>query len=155
MVKPRNLRDACVMTDPIPERVRGNEPFFEPISPALARHPHKQLTEERVREFEMNPLELINKAFLLIVPDQGGSLGKLILCKVVEHRVSAAGRRFLVQFWGERTPVEMSVERMLEVLAGGYEIDPPSEPNTSANPEPQTPGLTGRVFGALRSFTGF
>lgn len=138
------------MTEPVSEPTKQIEMILDPIPPALARHPHRQLTPERLREFQMNPLELIDKAFLLIIPDQGSSLGKLILCRVIELRVSSAGHRFLVQFWGDRMPTEVGIEKMFEVLGAGYEIDPPP-----ANAEPQTPGLTGRIFGALRSLTGF
>ncbi|KAG0697625.1 hypothetical protein DFH29DRAFT_1071523, partial [Suillus ampliporus] len=123
--KSRDLRDACTMTDPSPDSPKENYASLEPIAPALARRPHRQLTPERLREFETNPLELIDKAFLLIVPDPSSSLGKLVLCKVLEHRVSSAGHRFLVQFWGDKKASEMGVERMMEVLCGGYEIDPP------------------------------
>ncbi|KAG1739607.1 hypothetical protein EDB19DRAFT_1711099 [Suillus lakei] len=154
LTKARDFRDACTMTDHIPDPPRESDisSSLEPIAPALARRPHRQLTPERLREFATNPLELIDKAFLLIVPDPSSTLGKLVLCKVIEHRVSGAGHRFLVQFWGDKKADEMGVDRMMGVLEGGYEIDPPP-----AGPDagPQGVGLAGRMFGALRSFTGF
>ncbi|KAG1733006.1 uncharacterized protein EDB91DRAFT_1149734 [Suillus paluster] len=153
--KSRDLRDACTMTDSTPDSPKENESYasLEPIAPALARRPHRQLTPERLRHLETHPLELIDKAFLLIVPDPSSSLGKLVLCKVIEHRVSAAGHRFLVQFWGDKRASEMGVERMMEVLCGGYEIDPPPVGGNGGDGS-QGVGLAGRVFGALRSFTG-
>ncbi|OAX38136.1 hypothetical protein K503DRAFT_770790 [Rhizopogon vinicolor AM-OR11-026] len=155
ITKPRKFRDAGIMTEPVPEPTKEDEPSLDPLPPTLARHPHRQLTAERLQGFQTNPLELIDKAFLLIVPDASSSLGKLILCKVIEHRVSSAGHRFLVQFWGDATASEMGVEMMLDVLAGGYEIDPPPV-NTGPGSEPQpSSGMTGRFFGALRSLTGF
>ncbi|OAX32946.1 hypothetical protein K503DRAFT_804787 [Rhizopogon vinicolor AM-OR11-026] len=154
ITKSRNFRDAGIMTEPVPEPTKEHEPFLDPLPPTLARHPHRQLTAGRLQEFQTNPLELIDKAFLLIVPDASSSLGKLILCKVIEHRVSSAGHRFLVQFWGDATASEMGVEMMLDVLTGGYEIDPPPV-NTGPGSGPQpSSGLTGRFFGALRSLTG-
>ncbi|KIK33709.1 hypothetical protein CY34DRAFT_813434 [Suillus luteus UH-Slu-Lm8-n1] len=154
LTKARDFRDACTMTDSSPNLPTESDipQSLEPIAPALARRPHRQLTPERLRDFAMNPLQLIDKAFLLIVPDPNSTLGKLVLCKVLEYRVSSARHRFLVQFWGDKKASEMGVDRMMEVLEGGYEIDPPP-----AGPSvgPQGAGLAGRVFGALRSFTGF
>ena len=156
ITKSRKFRDAGIMTEPIPEPPQENEESHDhdPIPTDLARHPHRQLTTDRLHEFETNPLQLIGKAFLLIVPDPGSSLGKLVLCRINELRVSADRHLFSVQFWGDRAPSEMSVERILEVLDGGYEIDPPAvDLNTGSGP--QTSGLTGRFFGALRSLAGF
>lgn len=154
LTKARVFSDACTMTDSTPELPKEIDmgSSLEPIAPALARRPHRQLTPERLRDFAANPLELIDKAFLLIVPDPSSTLGKLVLCKVLEHRVSSVGHRFLVQFWGDKKATEMGVDRMMEVLGGGYEIDPPP---AGPEPGPQGAGLAGRVFGALRSFTGF
>lgn len=154
LTKARDFRDACTMTDLSPdlpkESDRGSS--LEPIAPALARRPHRQLTPERLHDFATNPLQFINKAFLLIVPDPSSTLGRLVLCKVLEYRVSSAGHRFLVQFWGDKKASEMGVDKMMEVLEGGYEIDPPPAGPSAG---PQGVGLAGRVFSALRSFTGF
>ncbi|KAG1775728.1 hypothetical protein EV702DRAFT_1114320 [Suillus placidus] len=156
LTKARDFRDACTMTDPGPDLPKESDSdisqSLEPITPALARRPHRQLTPERLHDFATNPLQLIDKAFLLIVPDPSSTLGKLVLCKVLEHRVSSAGHRFLVQIWGDKKASEMSMDRMMEVLEGGYEIDPPLAGPSAG---PQGVGLAGRVFGALRSFTGF
>lgn len=156
LTKARDFRDACTMTDPDPDLPKESDSdisqSLEPITPALARRPHRQLTPERLHDFATNPLQLIDKAFLLIVPDLSSTLGKLVLCKVLEHRVSSAGHRFLVQFWGDKKASEMSMDKMMEVLEGGYEIDPPLAGPSAG---PQGVGLAGRVFGALRSFTGF
>ncbi|KAG1829823.1 hypothetical protein EV424DRAFT_1641972 [Suillus variegatus] len=154
LTKTRDFRDACTMTDLAPDFSKESDipSSLEPIAPALARRPHRQLTPDRLHDFATNPLQLIDKAFLLIVPDPNSTLGKLVLCKVLEYRVSSAGHRFLVQFWGDKKASEMGLDRMMEVLAGGYEIDPPpADPSAG----PQGAGLAGRVFGALRSFTGF
>lgn len=156
LTKARDFRDACTMTDSSPDLPTESDSdipqSLEPIAPALARHPHRQLTPERLHDFVMNPLQLIDKAFLLIVPDPSSTLGKLVLCKILEYRVSSARHRFLVQFWGDKKASEMGVDRMMEVLEGGYEIDPPP---TGPSIGPQGVGLAGRMFGALRSFTGF
>ncbi|KAG1822452.1 uncharacterized protein BJ212DRAFT_1327814 [Suillus subaureus] len=154
LTKARDFRDACTMTEPSPDLPKESElpSSLEPIAPALARRPHRQLTPERLHDFATNPLQLVDKAFLLIVPDPSSTLGKLVLCKVLEYRASSAGHRFLVQFWGDKKASEMGVDRMMKVLEGGYEIDPPS---AGPGAGPQGVGLAGRVFGALRSFTGF
>lgn len=154
LTKARDFRDACTMTDPSPglPKEGSNPSSLDPIAPALARRPHRQLTPERLHDFATNPLQLVSKAFLLIVPDPSSTLGKLVLCKVLEYRVSSAGHRFLVQFWGDKNASEMDVDRMIQVLENGYEIDPP---HAGPIAEPQGVGLVGRVFGALRSFTGF
>lgn len=154
LTKARDFRDACTMTDPSPDLLTESDipQSLEPIAPALARRPHRQLTPERLHNFAKNPLQLIDKAFLLIVPDPNSTLGKLVLCKVLEYRVSTGRHRFLVQFWGDKRASEMGVDRMMEVLEGGYEIDPPPAGPSAG---PQGAGLAGRVLGALRSFTGF
>ncbi|KAG2126245.1 uncharacterized protein EDB93DRAFT_1188325 [Suillus bovinus] len=154
LTKARDFCDACTMTDPAPDLSKESDipSSLEPIAPALARHPHRQLTTDRLHDFTANPLQLLDKAFLLIVPDPSSTLGKLVLCKVLEYRVSSAGHRFLVQFWGDKKASEMGLDRMMEVLEGGYEIDPPPAGPSAG---PQGAGLAGRVFGALRSFTGF
>ncbi|KAG1855554.1 hypothetical protein F4604DRAFT_1247413 [Suillus subluteus] len=154
LTKARDFRDACTMTEPSPDLPKESDlsSSLEPIAPALARRPHRQLTPERLHDFATNALQLVNKAFLLIVPDPSSTLGKLVLCKVLEYRVSSTGHRFLVQFWGDKKASEMDVNRMMEVLEGGYEIDPPSAGPSAGL---QGVGLAGRVFGALRSFTGF
>ncbi|KAG2135021.1 hypothetical protein BD769DRAFT_1774202 [Suillus cothurnatus] len=137
LTKARDFRDACTMTDLSPDL---------PKKATATTHPR---TSPR---FATNPLQFINKAFLLIVPDPSSTLGRLVLCKVLEYRVSSAGHRFLVQFWGDKKASEMGVDKMMEVLEGGYEIDPPPAGPSAG---PQGVGLAGRVFGALRSFTGF
>lgn len=154
LTKARDFRDACTMTDPSPGPIKesNNPSSLDPIAPALARRPHRQLTPERLHDFATNPLQLVSKAFLLIVPDPSSTLGKLVLFKVLEYRVSSAGHRFLVQFWGDKNASEMDVDRMMQVLGNGYEIDPP---HAGPIAEPQGVGLMGRMFGALRSFTGF
>ncbi|KAG1825389.1 hypothetical protein EV424DRAFT_1602538 [Suillus variegatus] len=130
-----NVAVLCgTMTDLAPDTSKESDiPLsLEPIAPTLARRPHRQLTPNRLHDFATNPLQLIDKAFLLIVPDLCSTLGKLFL--------------------GDKKANEMGLDRMMEVLEGGYEIDsPPADPNAG----PQGVGLAGRVFGALRSFTGF
>ncbi|KAG1787450.1 uncharacterized protein HD556DRAFT_1312768 [Suillus plorans] len=138
LAKTRDFREACTMTDLAPDFSKESDipSSLEPIAPALVRRPHRQLTPDRLHDFATNPLQLIDKAFLLIVPDLGSTLGKLVLCK----------------FFGDKKANEMGLDRTMEVLEGGYEIDPPpADPSAG----PQGVGLAGRVFGALRSFTGF
>ncbi|KAJ8590039.1 hypothetical protein M405DRAFT_861706 [Rhizopogon salebrosus TDB-379] len=117
--KSRNFSDAIIMTDPLPEPPKESEPPLDPLRPTLARHPHRQLTPERLLEFQANPLDLIDKAFLLIVPDADSSFGKLVLCRVIELQVSGREHRFLVQFWGEKTLSEIGVARILRLLVLG------------------------------------